>query len=207
MIIVGPKKLRTLKRFSRTHGGNAGVEFAFILPLLMLLCFGAIELGRALHDYHVVNQTVRDAARHLGSSIVDCSAAVPGDCATCNPQDGTCTGGCSFINTSDVTAAKNIAMTGSVSDGASNLLAYWTPASLPGGLDIQICALDNSAANLGGIYTGDAVVPHVRVQANVDFTFLFGQLVSPDATIDFEIAHNTVLHNVCGSSVPDEDCP
>jgi len=200
--------MRTLKRFGQTRSGNAGVEFALVLPLLMLLCFGAIELGRALHDYHVVNQTVRDAARHLGSSIVDCSAAVPGSCATCNPQTGSCTGGCRFVNTSDVNDAVNIAMTGRVA-GASNLLGYWTPASLPGGIDIQICAMDNSpsGANLGGIYSNYPVIPHVRVQANVDFTFLFGQLVSPDATIDFEIAHNTVSHNVCDLTVPHEDCP
>ena len=100
------------------------------------------------------------------------------------------------MNTSDVTDAVSIAMTGDVS-GANNLLAYWTPASLPGGIDIQICALDNSVANLTGIYAGDTVVPHVRLQANVDFTFLFGELVAPDATIDFEIAHNTVLYNLC----------
>jgi hypothetical protein len=46
---------------------------------------------------------------------------------------------------------------------------------------------------MSGPYEGKTVVPHVRVQANVDFTFLFGQLVSPAATIDFEIAHNTIL--------------
>lgn len=186
------KKLRTLQRFGRSRRGNAGVEFALLLPLLMLLCFGAIELGRALHDYHVVNQTVRDAARHLGRSAYNCSTAAPGSCSTCSAQTGTCSGGCSFTNTSDVLDGVALAMTGDIS-GASNLLAYWTPASLPGGLDIQICALDNSVANMSGPYEGKTVVPHVRVQANVDFTFLFGQLVSPDATIDFEIAHNVIL--------------
>lgn len=201
------RKLRTLRRFGRSWRGNAGVEFALVLPLLMVLCFGAIDLGRALHDYHVVNQSVRDATRYLGSSIVDCSAAVPGGCATCDPQTGNCSGGCYFVNAADVQDAVSIAMTGSVS-GASNLLAYWTPANLAGGgIDIQICAMDNSAANLGGLYAGAPVVPHVRLQANVDFTFLFGQLVSPNATIDFEIAHNTILHNICGSTVPPEDCP
>ena len=186
------KKLRTLQRFGRSRRGNAGVEFALLLPLLTLICFGAIELGRALHDYHVVNQTVRDAARHLGRSAYTCSTAAPGSCSTCNAQSGLCSGGCSFVNPSDVTDGVAIAMTGDIS-GASPLLAYWTPTSSPGEIDIQICALDNSIANMSGPYEGKTVVPHVRVQANVDFTFLFGQLVSPAATIDFEIAHNTIL--------------
>ena len=194
MTIMRHRKLRALQGFVRSRRGNSGVEFALLLPILMLLLFGAIELGRALHDYHVVTQTVRDATRHLGRSPVDCTTAAPGSCATCNAQTGTCSGGCSFVNASDVTDAVELAMTGDTS-GASELLAYWPhpPASPSGEIDIQICALDNSVANLSGLYAGDLVIPHVRMQAIVDFTFLFGELVTSDATIDFEISHNVVV--------------
>lgn len=194
MTNVGQKKLRALQNFARSRCGNAGVEFALVLPLLVLLCFGSIELGRALHDYHVVTQAVRDATRHLGRSAVDCSAAAPGSCATCDAQTGSCSGGCTFVSPSDVTDAVQLAMTGDIT-GGSNVLSYWPhpPSSPSGEIDIQICAIDNAASNFSGLYAGQTVVPHVRMQANVDFTFLFGELVTSDATIDFEIAHNVIV--------------
>jgi len=43
--------------------GQAVVEFALVLPLLLLLVFGAIEFGRVLLRLHLLTTAAREAAR------------------------------------------------------------------------------------------------------------------------------------------------
>lgn len=45
--------------------GVAAIELAFLLPLLLAMTFGTVELGRAVYTYNTLAKTVRDAARHL----------------------------------------------------------------------------------------------------------------------------------------------
>lgn len=45
--------------------GVAAVEFALILPLLLILTFTTTEFGRALYEYDTVAKSVREAARYL----------------------------------------------------------------------------------------------------------------------------------------------
>jgi hypothetical protein len=45
--------------------GVAIVEFALILPLLLLLTMTVTEFGRALYQYDILAKSVRDAARYL----------------------------------------------------------------------------------------------------------------------------------------------
>jgi hypothetical protein len=49
---------------SRQHG-VALVEFAFVLPLLLVLSLIAAELGRAVYRYNTTAKAVRDAVRYL----------------------------------------------------------------------------------------------------------------------------------------------
>lgn len=50
-------------RGSGRRRGVAAVEFAFVLPLLLLLLVGIWELGRILHVQTILNGAARDAAR------------------------------------------------------------------------------------------------------------------------------------------------
>ncbi len=50
---------------SRKVRGVALVEFALVLPLLLLLSFITTEFGRALYEYITVVKSVRNAARFL----------------------------------------------------------------------------------------------------------------------------------------------
>jgi len=183
---------QTPHRFLQNYSGNAGAEFALVLPILMLLLFGGIEIGRALHDFHVVNQTVRDAGRYLSRVPYTCSGAGIGSCTTCQ-SSGEC-GVCDFVDangntTGDyITNAKALAMTGDTS-GGSNLLAAWTD---PSSITIEMCSIDNSGGAFGGFYQDALAVPHVKVTAQVPFTFLFGELIAPDTTIDITLSHNIV---------------
>lgn len=57
-------------RFSSLPGaqrGAAAVEFAFILPLLLLIFTGMIEFGRAMWHYDALAKGARDAARYLST--------------------------------------------------------------------------------------------------------------------------------------------
>jgi Flp pilus assembly protein TadG len=47
------------------QAGVAIVEFALILPFLLLLTFLTTELGRAIWQYNTLTKSVRDAARYL----------------------------------------------------------------------------------------------------------------------------------------------
>jgi Flp pilus assembly pilin Flp len=193
--MAGQRTMSKLKQFLHAVRGNAGVEFALLLPLLSLLLFGSIEVGRALHDYHVVTQSVRDGARYLSRLPFDCSGAAAGSCSTCNAQTGVCSGGgCTLTDPAGVLEGVSLAMTGTT-DGGDDLLGYWPhpPASASNELNIQVCAVSNAGGTYSGLYEGMSVVPRVRVEANVDFEFLFGQLVSSNSAIDFEIAHNVVV--------------
>ena len=163
-------------RFLRGKRGNAGVEFALLLPLLMILLFGGIEIGRVLHDYHVVNEAVRDAARYL--------SRVP---LTCGP------GGVGSVAGVYADRAIDLAMTGNVDGTASNLLGYWTD---PSTVNVTVYCISNAPVDgvrpFLGFFKLDDYVPHVVLEANVPFTFMFADLIAPDATITIKLSHNVV---------------
>ncbi|VTU22040.1 Flp pilus assembly protein TadG [Variovorax sp. PBL-H6] len=45
--------------------GAALVEFALILPFLLVLTLTVTEFGRAMHEYNLVTKSVRDGVRYL----------------------------------------------------------------------------------------------------------------------------------------------
>jgi urea transporter len=47
------------------QSGVALIEFALILPMLLILTFITTEFGRALYQYNTITKSVRDAARYL----------------------------------------------------------------------------------------------------------------------------------------------
>jgi len=52
------------KRGLRAERGAVAVEFAIILPVLLLLVFGAIDFGHAWYMRHVVQNSCREGARY-----------------------------------------------------------------------------------------------------------------------------------------------
>jgi Flp pilus assembly protein TadG len=51
----------------KKQNGVAIVEFALILPFLLLLTFITTEFGRAIWEYNTLAKSVRDAARYLST--------------------------------------------------------------------------------------------------------------------------------------------
>jgi len=62
-------------RVRRTEG-NELIEFALVLPLLILLLAGTVEFGRAFYTYNILTKSVRSAARYLSASQVSLSGDV-----------------------------------------------------------------------------------------------------------------------------------
>ena len=48
-----------------TQKGVAAVEFAILLPVLVLICFGITEYGRAMYQYDALTKSVRNAVRYM----------------------------------------------------------------------------------------------------------------------------------------------
>ena len=51
--------------FAPCEDGAALLEFALILPVLLVLCIGCVEIGRVLYAYSAVESAVRGGARFL----------------------------------------------------------------------------------------------------------------------------------------------
>lgn len=61
----------------RSERGAAAVEFALVVPILIMLVFGIVEFGRGYHAKVELTGAVREGARELalGKSTADATAA------------------------------------------------------------------------------------------------------------------------------------
>jgi Flp pilus assembly protein TadG len=68
---------QTRRRGANSDRGAAAVEFALLLPLLLLLVFGIIDFGRAINAQITINQAAREGARVLALPGGTAQAAAP----------------------------------------------------------------------------------------------------------------------------------
>lgn len=73
-------RLRQLLRRGHGQEGAAAVEFAIVLPLLMLLTLGALDMGHMFYIDHLITNASREgaryAAKYTGSAAQPTSAQV-----------------------------------------------------------------------------------------------------------------------------------
>jgi Flp pilus assembly protein TadG len=69
----------SLRRRSRAEGGQALVEFAIVLPVLLLLLLGIVQFGTIFRDYIALTDATRVGARQasVARSIQPASDRVP----------------------------------------------------------------------------------------------------------------------------------
>lgn len=142
----------------RDRQGSAAAEMALVTPLLAILMFGSLELGKFFWDEHIVTKAVRDGARFASRQGF---AAMPcGGTATNEAQ------------------IRNVVRFGkaTVTTEAPRLY-YWTNAAT---VTVTITCYDNAGTNgarvYDGIYTSRAQVPVVRVSASVPYTPIVGSI-------------------------------
>ncbi len=168
--------MRHLRRLWRARGGIAAVEFVMILPLLALMLFGTIEVGRMLFDYQAASKSVRDATRYLtridaGSLSLVCPGATIDNTAA------------------KVIEAKNLALRGTIDTTEPFLLSYWTD---PNSINVTASCIDNSGATYQGFYAGVVLIPNITVTATVPMPLMNGWLLGLGDTLSFTISHKEV---------------
>jgi len=138
----------------RSQSGAAGAEMALVTPLLLIIMFGAFELGNYFYSEHVVTKAVRDGARFASRSF-----ALDANCST--PP------------TTVVTNTKEVTRTGQVSGGTTRL-AGWTNAST---VTVTLTCTTSGGYVNNGIYKGlTGGIRVVKVTATVPYTSLFATL-------------------------------
>ncbi|HEX7178075.1 MAG TPA: TadE family protein [Pyrinomonadaceae bacterium] len=83
-----------VRRFGRREDGTQMIEFAIVLPILLLLFAGATEIGRMFHTYTTLAKATRAGARYL-TTVQSVSASTNaaknvvmcGSAAGCGGQD------------------------------------------------------------------------------------------------------------------------
>ncbi len=160
-------------RFWRARGGVASVEFILILPVLALMLFGTIEVGRLLFDFHAASKTVRDSTRYL--TRID-AAALGLACPATTVNNAS----------AEVTNAKNLALRGTIDTSKPYLLGYWTDAD---SISVTVSCEDNSGDLYQGFYAGAAYVPSITVSATVPIPLLVGGLMGLGDTLTFTVSH------------------
>ena len=159
-----------LRRFSKRIGtdgsGAAGVEFALVLPLLVVLTFGTIEMGRMLWQHEIITKGVRDGVRYLTRVPVSCTTAGPGGTFSAAAEQ----------------AAENLVKSGTTTAGTPILSAYNSAT-----FTIEVDCRDAAALGLsGGTY-----LPVVRMTAAVPFVdYFLGIIGIGDVT--FTVTHEEV---------------
>jgi Flp pilus assembly protein TadG len=58
---------KDMKRQRGRDRGQSLLEFAMVLPILLLLAIGTIEFGRAYYHYNTLSKAVRQAARYMST--------------------------------------------------------------------------------------------------------------------------------------------
>ena len=97
--------------FALNRNGTASVEFALLLPMLIVLLFGGLEAGHFVWTQHKLVEAVRDGARFASRLQVD----------------HVCSGANSIISSADVSNIKLITRTGQIADTSAHaVVPGWT---------------------------------------------------------------------------------
>lgn len=133
------------------RSGAAAAEMALVVPLLLLLTMGAVELGNYFMSEHVLEKAVRDGAVYAARQPID---------------DYDCAGG--TVGGSVAADTKTLVRTGQLSGGGDRL-PLWDDSDTSFTVTAA-CVTAASGTTLGGIYTANGgQVPVVTVTASLPY--------------------------------------
>lgn len=149
------------RHLADNRAGAAAIEMAMVTPLLLVLMFGTFELGHFFLSEHVVQKSVRDAARYAARlPLTEFPSCAPSNDARAEIQ--------------------RVARTGRPDDGgAPQRLQGWTVNTMT-----TVTLICDTSGTYTGIYTGfPSGVPIVTVSASVPYPTLFGMMGIPAPTL------------------------
>lgn len=168
-----------LRPFWRDRRGAAAAEMALVAPMLAVLMFGSLEMGKFFWDEHVVLKAVRDGARFASrQKFADM------------PCGGTAT---------NETAIKNLVRYGKpvVTGSDKPRLHYWTSNST---ITVTINCYDNAgtagARVYDGIYTTRATVPVVEVKAEIPYDAIVGAIGVDTASLELNAKSEATVFGI-----------
>lgn len=143
--------MSSLRAFLRCERGGPAAELALLLPLLVLMLFGAVEMGYYLYNEHQVVKGVRDGARFAARQSfvsINCGTGYSMPAAT-------------------KTAIQEVTRTGRPSGGT---------ARVPGWVNANVQVAVSCKTLPNGIYKDEPAAPIVTVTAQVAYKSLFNGL-------------------------------
>ena len=144
--------MRILSRLAAERAGAAAAEMALVMPLLIILMVSTFELGHFFLSEHVVQKSVRDAARYASRLPMN---NYPGCTPTAAAQ----------------TQIQKVARTGTP-DGTVQRLQGWSNDTMT-----TVSVTCDTSGTYTGIYVDfPSGVPIVTVSAAVPYPSLFGVL-------------------------------
>lgn len=138
------------------------VEFAIMLPMLLLLLFGVTELGRALYQQNTLYKSVAGGARYLARTN-----------ETLDDEDGCSTGGTWETN---LITAENLIVYGNTTGAGEPLLPHLDDEDV-----ITIGVEERVLTKTDGT---DVPVCVITVSVEIPFAGLFGGIVLPSIFVD-----------------------
>ena len=150
----------------RDRSGTAAVEMALVIPFLLVLMMGSIDLGNYFLSEHVVDKAVRDASRYAARlPIINTDGSTNYDCSS------------NTVSSSTQTSIQQVARYGDPSGTGTVRLPGWTSNSMA--VVTLSCDLPTSGDSFvnQGVYAGfpnSGAVPRITVTATVPYNMLFG---------------------------------
>lgn len=140
---------------SGNTSGHAAAEMAMVMPLLLLIMFGSVEVGHYFYQEHIVVDAVRDGARYAARQSFD---------------DVNCAGVDAGVATSVKRATRLISP--NAADTAENRrIQNWDSDDT---VTVSVTCADNE--DFAGLYANMLELPRVRVDAVVAYNSLFSFL-------------------------------
>jgi Flp pilus assembly protein TadG len=156
-----------IRRLLKDRGASAAAEMALVLPMLLILLFGSVELGNYFRSEHILLKGVRNGAVYAARQDI----AINYDCS----------GGPPTVPTALVNDTRTLVRTGALS-GGTDLLPMWTDGSTTFTMSVT-CVTAAGGTTLAGLYiVNGGQVPVLTVDADLPYSSVLGSLglASPD---------------------------
>lgn len=164
--------MRLLRSLLDCQRGGPAAELALILPFLVVMLFGGLELGYYFYSQHQVVKGVRDGARYASrQSFVDLNCdtgSVPADVET---------------------AIQEITRTGRVSGGTARVPGWEND-------DIMVSLTCPGTAITTGIYAGESNAPQINLVASVAYQSLFEGVGIIDSTYTLNASQQAAVMGI-----------